>query len=349
MSNHAVVRTVLGDIPGQDLGFTQTHEHLLIDHAMPLPAGATASERRVDNAPIILSNYYETRRHHTSEDVRLRSIDDAVEEVGHYVQRGGNSIVDATSIGIGRDPQGLAEISRRTGANVIMGAGYYTKDYHDEELAEQTETEIASHIVDDIQLGANDTRIRSGIIGEIGLSWPHHPVEEMVLRAACQAQRETGAAVLIHPGRDSRSPARAIDITTECGVDANRVIMSHVERTIFSTQGMRRLADTGCYVEFDLFGQESSYYSLSPIDMPNDATRVDYIVDLIEHGSLDKILIAQDTCHKTNLSKYGGEGYTHILDHVLPLMRRKGMTETQIDTITVSNSRKALEFEAALI
>ncbi|WP_157683644.1 phosphotriesterase family protein [Microlunatus soli] len=48
------------------------------------------------------------------------------------------------------------------------------------------------------------------------------------------------------------------------------------------------------------------------------------MVDLIERGHLDQILISQDICHKTNLRRCGGEGYTHILRHVVPLMRRKG-------------------------
>jgi phosphotriesterase-related protein len=35
-----------------------------------------------------------------------------------------------------------------------------------------------------------------------------------------------------------------------------------------------RLAGSGVTIEFNLFGQEASYYGLSDIDMPNDATRL---------------------------------------------------------------------------
>jgi phosphotriesterase-related protein len=94
----------------------------------------------------------------------------------------------------------------------------------------------------------------------------------------------------------------------------------------------------------DLFGQESSYYSLGPIDMPNDATRVDYIVDLIARGHAAQVLISQDICHKTNLTHYGGEGFTHILDNVRPLMRRKGIDDAQIAAITVDNPARAISF-----
>jgi phosphotriesterase-related protein len=107
---------------------------------------------------------------------------------------------------------------------------------------------------------------------------------------------------------------------------------------------MLRLAETGCYLEFDLFGQEASYYPIADIDMPNDATRIDYIMSLIEKGYGDKILLSMDICHKTQLAKYGGEGYNHILDNVLPIMRRKGMSKEDIETITVQNPAKILAF-----
>jgi phosphotriesterase-related protein len=339
-----IVRTVLGDLEPDALGFTQPHEHLLIDLSLPLPANATATERRVDAEPISLNNYYEARREHTSEDLRLLSVDDAVDELNRYAASGGTSVVDATSIGIGRDPEGLATISRRTGVNIVMGSGFYTKDYHPADLSTRDQQHIAEEIITDIQVGVPGTAIRAGVIGEIGLSYPLHPDEAKVLRAACIAQRETGASLMIHPGRDPQAPAEALRIVTEMGVDPTRVIMSHVERTLFNAADIQHLAESGCYVSFDLFGQESSYYSLAPIDMPNDATRVDYIQELITQGHIAQLLIAQDICHKTNLVRYGGEGFTHILAHVLPLMRRKGLDQEHITTMTVDNPRTVLQF-----
>jgi phosphotriesterase-related protein len=37
-----------------------------------------------------------------------------------------------------------------------------------------------------------------------------------------------------------------------------RLIISHIDRTVFDAERFRRLADTGCVLEWDLFGQESS-------------------------------------------------------------------------------------------
>ncbi|MFC5834462.1 phosphotriesterase family protein [Nonomuraea insulae] len=342
--SQTIVRTVLGDIDPATLGHTQPHEHLLSDLSRPLPSRSTVGERAIDNAPITLENHYRVRRRHTSEDLRLDSVGVAVDELRHYAEAGGSAVVDATSIGLGRDPHGLAAVSRRSGVHVVMGCGFYYRDYHPADVTTRDRDDLAAEIVSDVRTGVGGTSIRAGIIGEIGLSHPLHPQEEKVLRAACAAQRETGAALMIHPGRDPRSPGRALDILVAEDVDPARVIMSHVERTVFSAPEMRAIASSGCYVAFDLFGQESSYYSLAPIDMPNDATRVDHIVDLIDGGYASQILISQDICHKTNLVRYGGEGYAHILEHVLPLMRRKAVSEAQIAQITVANPAHALAF-----
>jgi phosphotriesterase-related protein len=108
---------------------------------------------------------------------------------------------------------------------------------------------------------------------------------------------------------------------------------------------MVELAGTGCYLEFDLFGQESSYYAPEPDAVrPNDGTRIDWLMELAERGFADRLLIAQDICQKVYLRHYGGPGYTHILEAAMPLMRRKGMSEELIAQITRGNPAAALTF-----
>ncbi len=91
------VMTVLGPIDAETMGFTQPHEHVLIDHF----------NMRLNYEAIL-------------EDVGL-----ATEEVQAYADAGGRTLVDTTNIGIERDPEGLAEVSRATGVNIVMGAGWY--------------------------------------------------------------------------------------------------------------------------------------------------------------------------------------------------------------------------------
>ncbi len=342
-------QTVLGLVDPSELGHTQTHEHLLSDLSWyydvtveSQPAGVRGRAM----APICLENYGWVRHNWTSNrhNMSLTSESDATAEMRQYHASGGGSVVDATSKGIARDPEGLARISRATGVGVVMGAGYYVVEAHPVEVGRMSEEELAESMVRDVVEGADGTGIRSGIIGEIGLSYPVHPDEEKVLRAAAKAQVETGAPLLIHPGRDPAAPGDAMRIVREAEGDPERTVMSHIDRTIFSLGEILELAQTGCYVEFDLFGQESSYYPLAPIDMPNDATRINYLMGLMDAGFDRKLVIAQDICTKVHLTKYGGEGYSHILENVVPIMRRKGMSVQEVDTILVHNPARILAF-----
>jgi phosphotriesterase-related protein len=151
---------------------------------------------------------------------------------------------------------------------------YYVSTHHPPEVAELAEAELAEHIARDILEGVDDTGIKSGLIGEIGLTWPVDDNEAKALRAAAKAQVKTGGALMIHPGRDPRGPMDAIRIVREAGGDPERTIMCHIDRTLFSVEDMLELAATGCYLEWDLFGQESCFYPLATIDMPNDAIRI---------------------------------------------------------------------------
>ncbi len=332
------VQTVLGLIEPEELGFTQTHEHLLVN-LIP-----EALREEYKGEPITLENVGYLRRNWLSNpyNLVLDSETDAVEELKRFKASGGAAIVEVSPSGTGRDPEAYARISRATGVHVVMGTSYYNAAFHPPEIAELPEEEIAEIFLNEITHGANGTGIKAGIIGEIALDWPAYDSEVRVLRAGAMAQTQSGAALNIHPGRSEESPLDAIRIVKEAGGKAERTIMSHIERTLMSLDDMLSLAETGCYLEFDLFGQEASYYPLSDIDMPNDGRRVDYIIGLIREGYGDKILISLDICHKTQLAKYGGDGYNHILDNVLPIMRRKGMSNEDIEAITVGNPARVL-------
>ena len=52
----------------------------------------------------------------------MGDVSTVIDEVMLYQQHGGDSLVDATSIGMSRDPMGLFRVSRATGVNIIMGA-----------------------------------------------------------------------------------------------------------------------------------------------------------------------------------------------------------------------------------
>ena len=342
------VQTVLGMIDPGELGHTQTHEHLLVVLIPPEGRSKLPPEE-----PIRMETLGKLRMFKADPDelglisnvAKLDSEADAIDEMQRYRAAGGGTVVDATSIGIGRNPRGLARISQESGVHVVMGAAYYEAAYHPQDTLKLDEAALAERIVRDVVDGVDDTGICAGLIGEIGLGWPVKPAESRVLAAGARAQRETGAPVMIHPGRFPDAPLEAVRAFEKAGGDPTRMIMAHIDRTLFSLDAMKELAATGCMIEFDLFGQESSYYPFAPIDMPNDATRIDYLAGLFDAGYGSQLVIAQDICMKTHLTRYGGESYSHILETVLPMMDRKGLGQDQIRTICVENPQRILAFE----
>jgi phosphotriesterase-related protein len=323
--------TVRGPVPAGDLGHVQLHEHLLCDLSLYVEAS-----RREDGEDITLANYTASRLERDNpHDMRLDSVPTAIEELAHYRQAGGATLVDATPRGLGRRPADLRRISEASGVHVVMGTGWYAAPFHSPRVAHADDTELVDSIITDLTDGDPETGVRAGIIGEIGMSWPPHPDEVRVLRAAARASAQTGASILVHPGRHRTAPLAHVQQLLDDGAAPEAIVMSHIDRTLFSIEEMRTLADTGCVLEFDLFGTESSYYppDLS-LDLPNDAQRVRYIAELIDHGYRDQIAIAEDVCRKTQLRTHGGEGYDHVLRRVIPLMLRRGLSRDDVKTIT---------------
>jgi phosphotriesterase-related protein len=347
------VMTVTGPVEPAELGVTHPHEHVIIDfltvgeegqksHQMAF-AGGTGRENQWDE-PLSLANYYEARRNPFlfRATLQLTNEEDAIQALTEYKDAGGGAIVDMTPIGVGRAPDVLRRVSELTGVKIIMGTGYYVVDYHPAEIADFDEGQIYDSIIADLEEGAGESGVRPGIIGEIGLVWPIADRERTVLRAAARAQADTGYCLTIHPGRDTACPLEAIRIVEEAGGDPSRTIIDHLDRTLFEVDDLLALAKTGCYLEFDLFGLESSYYPVADVFMPNDHVRVELLVALAEQGYLERLLVAQDIDTPTRLRTNGGEGYQHILDNVRPIMRSKGFSEADIKTIMESNPQRAL-------
>ena len=342
--NRGIIQTVLGPVPPSELGPTTTHEHLYIDFSFMFRPAQDSPAPELADAPITLENVGWVRRnyHSNRSNLHLTDLDTTIKEVAMYRDAGGGAIVDATTIGIGRNPEALARISRESGVHVIMGAGFYVDAVHPADMTQRTVEDLAREMSADITEGVAGSGIKAGIIGEMGCTWPLTVNERKTLSAAAIAQRETGAAVLIHPGRHPDAPAEILALLANAGADLSRVIMGHLDRTVFEFDALRRIAESGCYLEWDLFGNEGSYYPLAEIDMPSDAQRLDFVRRIADAGYGDRIVIAQDIFTKHRLVTYGGHGYGHILENIVPRMRRKGFTEAEIRAITVNNPAHAL-------
>jgi phosphotriesterase-related protein len=340
-------QTVLGPVAGEAMGITLPHEHLLIDFAVMFKEPGNGSERGLARQPVSLANLGWVRQNFSSSLDNLQLLDEAVarDEALLFKHAGGQTFVDPTNRGLARDPLALARIARATGLNVIMGSGYYVAAAHPPDMDARSSDDIAREIVADLTEGVGDTGVRAGFIGEIGTSWPWTDNEKKVVRAAVAAQRETGAALMIHPGRHERLPLAIVDFIRKEGADLGRTIMCHIERTIADPAVLLELAATGVRLEYDLFGLETSYYPYNPaFDMPNDGERMRQILFLIERGHVAQLLMSHDIAYKHCLTRWGGFGYHHLLVNVIPRLRAKGADDKTIQTLLIDNPRRAFVY-----
>lgn len=66
---------------------------------------------------------------------------------------------------------------------------------------------------------------------------------------------------------------------------------------------------------------------------------------LIKEGYEDRIVIAHDIHTKNRLTKYGGHGYSHILNNIVPKMLSRGISQKQVDKILIDNPKQWLTFK----
>ena len=342
------VQTVLGPIDPEDMGITLYHEHLLTSLAAWYEEPAEASEKGFARQPVSTENLWWVRTHRPNnlDNAQLADVQTATDEAMQFKLNGGSTIAEVSSVGLARDPLGLKRIALATGLNIVMGSGYYIGASHPPELEKMTVDEIAEGIIKDITVGVGDTGVKAGIIGEIGCSRPLQDGEKKVLRASAIAQRLTGAPLMIHPAFDDEISLGIVDILREAGANLSQTVICHVNVYAFTPKTLRKIADTGCYLGFESFGNLGYPHMLQGrlLEHRCDLDYLDTIADLIEDGYLENILIAHDICFKDFLTVYGGNGYAHILRNTIPVMRVRDFTEEQIQTLLVKNPQCYMQF-----
>ncbi|MHA1566599.1 MAG: phosphotriesterase-related protein, partial [Alphaproteobacteria bacterium] len=121
--------TVSGPIPVDELGVTMMHEHIVIDAASWWHCPDCAERMFLTDQPVQMAILGELRMDPfvNRDNCTLTDFDLSVSELGQFADLGGRTVVDPTNNGIGRSPDTLRKISRKTGLNIIMGAGYYVE------------------------------------------------------------------------------------------------------------------------------------------------------------------------------------------------------------------------------
>ena len=115
---------------------------------------------------------------------------------------------------------------------------------------------------------------------------------------------------------------------------------------------MLDLLKRGVYIQFDLLGRVGVPLRFAP-DIDNNkaffssagtAVVAEAIPHLINAGYADRILLSQDICTKMQLKRFGGTGYSFILEKFLPELRSRDVSEDNIQTIMVENPKRILTF-----
>ena len=346
------IMTVAGPIDPDDLGTTIMHEHLFIALTKQVAPDerSPASDVALWGEKLTLENLHLARSRRSIFDNWILSDEDlAIREAMEFRKMGGDSIVEMTSTGIHRDPEGLLRVSRATGLNIVMGSGWYQKAYHPPNMDELTVEDMGEEIVRDINVGVRDTGIRSGVIGEIGVQGgPIEPNEVKSIRASVRASRATGAAISFHLGGQGREKLQTLAIMDEEGVDRSRVIYGHSDSSAGDIPLLLELLREGVYIQFDLMGRVGVPIDMGPSDggvgltLPLTAMVAAAIPQLIGAGHVDQILLSQDVCTKVQLKAYGGTGYSYILETFLPHLRSRGVSDEHIRKMMVENPKRVL-------
>ncbi|MES2210309.1 MAG: phosphotriesterase-related protein [Chloroflexota bacterium] len=310
------IETVLGPVDPATLGFTLPHEHTAIT-LWQIP-------NRWD--------YWELTR------------DEAVmsAELGRFRRAGGTTLVDLTLPGVGRDPGWLVRLARVTGLNLIMGCGWYREAYYpvealiDRRSVEDLAGDLVREAEEGIVIAGLDAPVRPGIIGEIGTDKPWLSArEERVHRAAARASRRTGLAITTHAVMSDVGLAQLAVFEAE-GADLSRVVIGHADSHPVLDHHLE-IIRRGANLEFDFLGM-----SFTPQERHGEPRVIDLLLELLSRGHADRIFLSQDVCHNAQLHHYEGNGYTYLQETFLPRLRARGVSDAEIDQLTIANPQRLL-------
>ena len=321
------ISTVRGLVDSAQLGATLMHEHVFV----------LSTE--------IMLNYPEAWG---DEEQR---ISEAVARLNELYERGVQSLVDLTVIGLGRYIPRIQRVAAQTPINIIVATGVYT--YHDIPFYFQYQgpgtilggPEIMTEMfVRDIEQGIADTGVRAGILkcatDEPGVT----PGVERVLRAVAQAHRQTGVPISTHTHAHTRRGLEQQRIFREEGVDLSRVIIGHSGDTT-DLDYLEELMAQGSYIGMDRFGIDV----LLPF-----ADRVQTVARLCERGHADRMVLSHDAaCFNDWLPERALPAvlpnwhFLHIHNDVIPALKAAGVTDAQINAMLIENPRRIFEQQGA--
>lgn len=344
----ATLNTVLGPIDASQIGHTMSHVHLTIDLTCWHLPPESGPERGLSEGRITLRNLGAVRRNamRVRDNLLQDDLELAIREAADYRFAGGQTVINCDLPGIGRDVAALKRIARATGVNVVASTGWYVQRSHPPEVARKRVEELAEIMIKEITIGIGNTGVKAGNIGEIALSGrtrePFQPDEEKVLRAAARAQRETGASLTIHPNFPGDHWDTYIDLLEHEGANLERCYMSHLGLYPNPEVATRILKRGVGFVSFDQLGHEELFGNPAApgLGYSTDKEEVRCVLELLNAGYADRVLLSAEVAMKTCYKEFGGWGYAHVHDNIIPWLRSLGASAEDIEMIMAGNPRR---------
>jgi phosphotriesterase-related protein len=319
----AKVETALGPIDSASLGTTLMHEHVFV----------LSTE--------IMQNYPEGWG---DEETRVSA---AVDRMNELKERGVDSLVDLTVIGLGRYIPRIKRIADRTKLNILVATGVYT--YRDIPMYFQFQGPgtpaggpelMADMFVKDIEEGIADTGVKAAMLKCATDAAGMTRGVERVLRAIAQAHRRTGTPISTHTHARTRRGLEQQRIFREEGVDLSRVVIGHCGDTT-DIGYLEEIVSGGSYIGMDRFGIDT----ILPFE-----DRVRTVVRMCERGHAGKMVLSQDAAcfndwlpEATLPAVLPRWNYLHIHNDVVPALKKAGVTSAQIATMMVDNPRRIFD------
>jgi phosphotriesterase-related protein len=312
----ATVNSVLGPLDTADLGFTLMHEHIMVGAAgvyrdYPELLGPNAMERVI---------------------ARLR----AAKEDGI------DTLVDATTLDLGRDVELLAEASRRTGVQIIACTGWWLDVPRF--FAGVSPDQLARVFIREIEKGIGGTDIKAGILKSASDVAGVTPEEEVVLRGVARAHLETGVPIMLHSYSPGQVGRQQLAIVREEGVDLRRVKMDHSNDTT-DVEYLIWLLEQGCYLGLDRY----------PGRTTSSRARTRTMKALIDAGFSDRLCPSHDGIvlsvvgggnfehAEAERLEYNPHGFLYLNKVVLPELREMGVPQETLESLFVDVPRRFFE------
>ena len=322
------INTVLGPISPHQLGTTLVHEHCVIGFSGwecdPVPGGLSRTE----------------------------IIDTCVQALAPARDLGLRSIIEATPPDLGRDVDILKAVSEKTGVHIICCTGRYTEEsgkwaymkHRAKFGAGDLKSELYDSFMYEITVGIGRTGVRAGAIKVATSLNRIASCEESALAAAAQASQETGVPIITHTEDGTFGPQQARFLVAE-GAAPERIMIGHMCGTPATDYGkdQRDVLQTGVSIAYDRFGLEF---------LIADEKRVEALVGLINEGYGNKVMLSHDYVG-ASLGRGGlwpeemkvqvaDWSHTHIFRHIIPALKKTGISDNQIYALMVDNPRRLL-------